>query len=78
MLARSRSRSRAGVFEEVLTLPVAVPGLATALALILVYGEIRRSFRQSFRLVILVGPHRLHVAVHGAHGRRRVPRATAA
>jgi putative spermidine/putrescine transport system permease protein len=36
-----------------LTLPVAVPGLATGLALILVYGQFR-SFRQSF-LFILVG-----------------------
>ena len=36
-----------------MTLPVAVPGLATALALILAYGELR-SFRQSF-LFVLVG-----------------------
>src|SRR5688572_26250066 len=43
MLARSRSRA-ARAFEEVLTLPVAVPGLATALALILVYGQMA-SFR---------------------------------
>ena len=51
-LARSRSRWAAW-FEEALTLPVAVPGLATALALILAYGQLR-SFRQSF-LFVLVG-----------------------
>src|SRR5438067_378355 len=38
-LARSRSRA-ARIFEELLTLPVAVPGLATALALILAYGQL--------------------------------------
>ncbi|MEI7568024.1 MAG: ABC transporter permease subunit [Alcaligenaceae bacterium] len=51
-LARTRSRW-ARLFEELLTLPVAVPGLATGLALILVYGQFR-DFRQSF-LFILVG-----------------------
>jgi putative spermidine/putrescine transport system permease protein len=51
-LARTRSRW-ASAFEELLTLPVAVPGLATALALILTYGGYR-DFRQSF-LFILVG-----------------------
>ena len=51
MLARSRSRG-ARVFEEVLTLPVAVPGLATALALILVYGQMA-SFRQSFAFILV-------------------------
>jgi len=51
-LARTRSRW-ARSFEELLTLPVAVPGLATGLALILVYGQLR-DFRQSF-LFILVG-----------------------
>ncbi len=51
-LARSRSRWLR-LFEELLTLPVAVPGLATALALILAYGQIR-AFRSSF-LFILVG-----------------------
>jgi putative spermidine/putrescine transport system permease protein len=51
-LARTRSRW-ARSFEELLVLPVAVPGLATALALILAYGELR-AFRQSF-LFILVG-----------------------
>lgn len=51
MLARSRSRA-ARAFEEVLTLPVAVPGLATALALILVYGQVA-SFRQSFAFILV-------------------------
>lgn len=51
-LARSRRRWTAW-FEELLTLPVAVPGLATALALILAYGQLRE-FRQSF-LFVLVG-----------------------
>ena len=51
MLARSRSRA-ARAFEEVLTLPVAVPGLATALALILVYGQMA-SFRQSFGFILV-------------------------
>jgi putative spermidine/putrescine transport system permease protein len=41
------------LFEELLVLPVAVPGLATALALILLYGE-WRAFRASW-LFILVG-----------------------
>ena len=41
------------LFEELLVLPVAVPGLATALALILFYGE-WRGFRGSW-LFILVG-----------------------
>ena len=50
-LARSRSRW-ARLFEELLTLPVAVPGLATALALILAYGQLR-SFRQSFAFVLV-------------------------
>ena len=50
-LARSRSRW-AGVFEELLTLPVAVPGLATALALILAYGQIA-VFRQSFAFILV-------------------------
>ncbi|CAN7451371.1 ABC transporter permease [Polaromonas sp. LjRoot131] len=50
-LARSRSRL-ARVFEELLTLPVAVPGLATALALILAYGQIS-GFRQSFAFILV-------------------------
>lgn len=51
-LAHTQSRW-ARAFEELLTLPVAVPGLATALALILAYGQYR-GFRQSF-VFILVG-----------------------
>ncbi|MEO8387846.1 ABC transporter permease subunit [Polaromonas sp.] len=50
-LARSRSRA-ARLFEELLTLPVAVPGLATALALILAYGQIG-GFRQSFAFILV-------------------------
>jgi ABC-type spermidine/putrescine transport system, permease component II len=51
-LARSKSRL-ARAFEELLLLPVAIPGLATALALILVYGNMT-SLRQSF-VFILIG-----------------------
>ncbi|MBV9892292.1 MAG: ABC transporter permease subunit, partial [Rhizobacter sp.] len=50
-LARSRARS-ARAFEELITLPVAVPGLATALALILAYGQ-WRAFRQNFAFVFV-------------------------
>lgn len=50
-LARSKSRA-ARLFEELLTLPVAVPGLATALALILTYGHMR-NFRQSFAFILV-------------------------
>jgi putative spermidine/putrescine transport system permease protein len=50
-LARTRS-AWARTFEETLMLPVAVPGLATALALILAYGELR-SFRQSFAFILV-------------------------
>lgn len=50
-LARSRSRA-ARVFEELLTLPVAVPGLATALALILAYGQVS-GFRQSYAFILV-------------------------
>jgi putative spermidine/putrescine transport system permease protein len=55
MLARYRGgNSRlARMIEELLMLPVAVPGLATALALIMAYGQFR-SFRGSL-LFILVG-----------------------
>jgi putative spermidine/putrescine transport system permease protein len=52
VLARHPSRATR-LFEELLVLPVAVPGLATALALILLYGE-WRAFRASW-LFILVG-----------------------
>lgn len=49
-----RHPSRLGrIFEEFITLPVAVPGLAIALALITVYGNFRE-FRTSW-LFILVG-----------------------
>jgi putative spermidine/putrescine transport system permease protein len=51
VLARSTSRG-ARLFEELLTLPIAVPGLASALALILVYGE-WRGFRQSFAFIFV-------------------------
>lgn len=51
-LARAQSRLTR-VIEELLTLPIAVPGLATALALILLYGG-WRDFRASW-LFILVG-----------------------
>jgi putative spermidine/putrescine transport system permease protein len=50
-LARTKSRW-ARTFEELLTLPVAVPGLATALALILAYGDLR-FFRQSFAFILV-------------------------
>jgi putative spermidine/putrescine transport system permease protein len=50
-LARSRSRLARG-FEELLTLPVAVPGLASALALILAYGTLS-GFRQSFAFILV-------------------------
>ncbi|GKS85694.1 ABC transporter permease subunit [Acidovorax sp. SUPP1855] len=50
-LARSRSRW-ARLFEELLTLPVAVPGLASALALILAYGQLS-GFRQSFAFILV-------------------------
>jgi putative spermidine/putrescine transport system permease protein len=50
-LARSK-RAWAAWFEELITLPVAVPGLATALALILVYGEFR-GFRQHAAFILV-------------------------
>ncbi|AVS71460.1 ABC transporter permease [Paracidovorax avenae] len=50
-LARSRSRA-ARLFEELLTLPVAVPGLASALALILAYGTLQ-GFRHSFAFILV-------------------------
>jgi putative spermidine/putrescine transport system permease protein len=51
-LARAQSRYTRWI-EELLTLPIAVPGLATALALILLYGQ-WREFRASW-VFILVG-----------------------
>jgi putative spermidine/putrescine transport system permease protein len=51
VLARAENRwTRA--FEELLVLPVAVPGLATALALILFYGE-WRGFRASWTFILV-------------------------
>lgn len=51
--AMARSRSRwARLLEELLTLPVAVPGLASALALILAYGTLQ-GFRQSFAFILV-------------------------
>ncbi len=50
-LARSQNRW-ARAFEELLVLPVAVPGLATALALILFYGELRQ-FRASWTFILV-------------------------
>ncbi|HHU93514.1 MAG TPA: ABC transporter permease subunit [Alcaligenaceae bacterium] len=50
-LARSQSKW-ANAFEELLTLPVAIPGLASALALILAYGQIS-AFRQSFGFILV-------------------------
>jgi putative spermidine/putrescine transport system permease protein len=50
-LARSRSRA-ARLFEELLMLPVAVPGLATALALLLAYGG-HAGFRQGFGFILV-------------------------
>jgi putative spermidine/putrescine transport system permease protein len=63
-MARSRSRWMR-MFEELLTLPVAVPGLATALALILAYGQTAR-LSPELRLHP-GGPCGLHPALHGAH-----------
>jgi len=50
-LARSRS-PWARHFEELLTLPVAIPGLASALALLLAYGSVA-AFRQSFAFILV-------------------------
>ena len=50
-LARTRSRW-ARAFEQLITLPVAVPGLASALALILVYGELQ-GFRSSYAFILV-------------------------
>jgi putative spermidine/putrescine transport system permease protein len=51
VLARSANRWTR-LFEELLVLPVAVPGLATALALILFYGE-WRAFRLSWTFILV-------------------------
>jgi len=50
-LARTQNRW-ARAFEELLVLPVAVPGLATALALILMYGQLR-GFRASWTFILV-------------------------
>ena len=50
--------------EEIITLPLAIPGLAIALALLLTYGGFG-DFRRSW-LFILAGHVDLHHAVHGA------------
>lgn len=52
VLARSKSRW-ARLFEEILVLPVAIPGLAIALALIIAYGGVQE-LRTSW-LFILIG-----------------------
>ena len=50
-LARAQSRWTRWI-EELLTLPIAVPGLATALALILLYGQ-WRDFRASWGFILV-------------------------
>lgn len=51
--AISRAKSRwMDAFEELITLPVAVPGLATALAIILAYGNMK-GFRQSYAFILV-------------------------
>jgi putative spermidine/putrescine transport system permease protein len=51
LLARSRNRM-ARFIEELLVLPVAMPGLATALALIVTYG-VYRGFRTSWTFILV-------------------------
>ena len=54
------------IVEEIITLPLAIPGLAIALALLLTYGRFWR-----FPPLLAVHPRRprhLHHAVHGALG----------
>jgi putative spermidine/putrescine transport system permease protein len=50
-LARAQSRWTRWI-EELLTLPIAVPGLATALGLILLYGQ-WRDFRASWAFIVV-------------------------
>jgi putative spermidine/putrescine transport system permease protein len=51
LLARSRNRM-ARLIEELLVLPIAMPGLATALALIVTYGAYR-GFRTSWTFILV-------------------------
>ena len=51
VLARVQNRATR-LIEEMLVLPVAVPGLATALALIITYGELR-GFRASWAFILV-------------------------
>ncbi|GAB3629390.1 ABC transporter permease [Pandoraea terrae] len=51
VLARWQSRA-ARFIEELLTLPIALPGLASALALISVYGGVR-AFRESLAFIVV-------------------------
>ena len=51
LLARSRNRM-GRLIEELLVLPVAMPGLATALALIVTYG-VYRGFRTSWTFILV-------------------------
>lgn len=51
VLAKRRNRFTR-MFEELIVLPVAVPGLATALALVMLYGGFR-SFRTSFAFILV-------------------------
>ena len=58
------------IVEEIITLPLAIPGLAIALALLLTYGRFRR-----FSPLLAIHPRRpchLHHALHGAIGHGRV------
>ena len=67
-LARSRSLWTRGI-EELLALPVAVPGFATALALIITYGGAFVNFRELG--IHPGGPRALHAALHGPLGAGR-------
>jgi putative spermidine/putrescine transport system permease protein len=49
---KKRSGRLARLFEELITLPVAIPGLATALALILTYGRFG-AFRTSWMFILI-------------------------
>ena len=49
---RAAARPGPGISRELLTLPVAIPGLASALALLLAYGSVA-AFRQSFAFILV-------------------------